>query len=98
MKSHVELRVQDAYEALHESADGQWDMIFLDAERPAYRGYWPDLRRTLKPGGLLAVDNAISHAEQLTEFRALVRGNPDVTEALAPSGAGALLIVRDPAT
>jgi predicted O-methyltransferase YrrM len=98
LKSHVELRVQDAYEALHESADGQWDMIFLDAERPAYRGYWPDLRRTLKPGGLLAVDNAISHAEQLTEFRALVRGNPDVTEALAPSGAGALLIVRDPAT
>lgn len=26
-------------------------MIFLDAERPAFSGYWPDLRRALRPGG-----------------------------------------------
>jgi predicted O-methyltransferase YrrM len=95
LRSHVELRVQDARETLRESADGQWDMIFLDAERPAYAAYWSDLRRTLRPGGLLAVDNVISHAEQLIEFRALVRDTPDVSEALAPTGAGALLVVRD---
>jgi predicted O-methyltransferase YrrM len=71
-------------------------MVFLDAERPAYTTYWAGLRRALKPGGLLAVDNAISHADQLTDFRALVSDTPEVTEALAPTGAGALLIVRDP--
>jgi predicted O-methyltransferase YrrM len=71
-------------------------MIFLDAERPAYPGYWPDLVRALKPAGLLAVDNVISHADQLAEFRALVSADPRVTEALVPTGAGALLIVRDP--
>ncbi len=96
LRSNVELRVQDAAETVRDSADDAWDMIFLDAERPAYTTYWPDLRRALKPGGLLAVDNAISHADQLTEFRALVRETPEVTEALAPTGAGALLIVRDP--
>lgn len=93
---YVELRVQDAADALRESADAQWDMIFLDAERPAYPRYWPDLRRTLKPGGLLVVDNVISHAEQVRDFRALVTDSPGLTEALAPTGAGALLVVRDP--
>jgi predicted O-methyltransferase YrrM len=96
LRSSVELRVEDAADTLRESADDAWDMIFLDAERPAYPRYWPDLRRALKPGGLLAVDNVISHADQLTEFRALVRDAPDFTEALAPTGAGALLVVRDP--
>lgn len=90
----VELRVQDAADALKQSAGSQWDLIFLDAERPAYPGYWPDLLRTLRPGGLLVVDNVISHAEQVVEFRALVSAEPDVSEALAPTGAGLLLIVR----
>ncbi len=92
----VELRVQDAAEALKGSSDSEWDMIFLDAERPAYPGYWPDLVRALKPAGLLAVDNVISHADQVAEFRALVSAAPRVTEALVPTGAGALLVVRDP--
>lgn len=96
LRAFVELRVQDAGEVLGESADACWDMIFLDAERPAYVSYWPDLVRTLTPGGLLVVDNVISHAEQVAGFRELVSATPGITEALAPTGAGALLIVRDP--
>ncbi|MGN6170849.1 MAG: O-methyltransferase [Solirubrobacteraceae bacterium] len=92
----VELRVGDASQALRGSSDAQWDLIFLDAERPAYRGYWPDIVRALKPGGLLVVDNAISHAEEVRDFRELVRRAPNVTEVVAPTGAGALLVVRDP--
>jgi predicted O-methyltransferase YrrM len=53
--------------------------------------------RTLKPGGLLVVDNVISHADQVRDFRALVSADPRVAEALAPTGAGALLVVRDKA-
>ena len=96
LRSHVELRVEDAAESLRASRDGQWDMIFLDAERPAYTTYWADLRRSLRPGGVLAVDNVISHAEQVSR---LPRAGPDsggVSEALAPTGAGVLLIVREP--
>ena len=29
-------------------ADGAFDLIFLDAERPHYAGYWPDLIRVLR--------------------------------------------------
>ena len=92
----VDLRVQDAADALKQSPDAEWDLIFLDAERPAYPGYWLDLLRTLRPGGLLAVNNVLSHADQVAEFRTLVTAEPEVTEALAPTGAGLLLIVRNP--
>jgi len=96
LRDQVDLRVQDAAETLRQSTSGQWDMIFLDAERPAYPDYWPDLRRVLRPGGLLVVDNVISHADQVSDFRALVSETPGFTEAVVPTGAGALLIVRDP--
>jgi len=90
----VDLRVADAGTVLSASADGEWEFIFLDAERPAYSAYWPDLVRVLAPRGLLAVDNVISHAEELAEFRELVANDERVTDAVAPTGAGALLVVR----
>jgi predicted O-methyltransferase YrrM len=91
----VDLRIQDAADTLRQSEDAEWEMIFLDAERPAYVSYWPDLVRTLAPRGVLAVDNVLSHAAELEDFRAMVSADERVTEALAPTGAGALLIVRD---
>lgn len=97
LRGYVDLRVQDAAQTLSDSDDGRWDMIFLDAERPAYTAYWPHLHRTLKPGGLLAVDNVISHAEQVTDFRKLIHETTGIREAVAPTGAGLLLVVRDPA-
>jgi predicted O-methyltransferase YrrM len=97
LRDRVDLLVADAADVLRDSADEAWDMIFLDAERPAYSGYWPSIVRVLRPGGLLAVDNVTSHADQVREFRALVTADPRVSEALAPTGAGALLVVREPA-
>jgi predicted O-methyltransferase YrrM len=98
LRELVELRVQDAGESLRETPDGRWDMIFLDAERPAYADYWPQLARVLRPGGLLAVDNVLSHADQVADFRALIRSDGRVGEAVVPTGAGLLLVVRDPAS
>ena len=91
----VELRVEDAAATLAQAAAGEWGFVLLDAERPAYAGYWPDLVRTLAPRGLLVVDNVISHADELTSFRELVASDVRVTVALAPTGAGALLVVRE---
>jgi predicted O-methyltransferase YrrM len=90
----VELRVEDAAATLAQAADGSWDFILLDAERPFYVGYWPDLVRTLRPSGLLVVDNVISHASELMEFRNVVESDGRVADALCPVGAGALLVVR----
>jgi len=95
LDSFVELHTRDAADTLRDSADGSWDMIFLDAERPAYAGYWPDLVRVLRPGGLLVIDNVLSHAEEVRDLRQLADSDRSVSQALAPTGAGALLIVKD---
>lgn len=95
LDEYVELRIEDAAFTLANAEDGSRDMIFLDAERPAYPGYWPELIRVLRPGGLLVVDNVLSHAAEVAEFRALVSEAPGVTESLVPTGAGALLVVTD---
>jgi predicted O-methyltransferase YrrM len=90
----VELRTGDAADALRDAPAGAWDLVFLDAERPQYPGYWPDLVRTLRPRGLIAADNAISHAEEMAPFRAVVDADPDAVSALDATGAGLLLVTR----
>ena len=91
----AELVTGDAGETLRVSADGAWDLVFLDAERPAYAGYWPDLLRVLRPGGgLLAIDNVVSHAAEVADVTALIEAEPAVTSALVPVGAGIRLVVR----
>jgi predicted O-methyltransferase YrrM len=93
LRELVELRIEDAAVSLRESSNGGWDMIFLDAERPAYAGYWPDLMRVLGPGGLLAVDNVLSHAGEVEDFRFLISSDERFSEAVVPTGTGLLLVV-----
>jgi predicted O-methyltransferase YrrM len=96
LEAFAKLRLEGARACLAESADAFWDLIFLDAERSEYVSFWPDLVRTLRPGGMLVVDNVISHDVELAEFRKLVEGDSRVMDALAPIGAGALLVVKHP--
>ena len=88
------LRTEDAAAALRAAPDRSFDLVFLDAERDAYVAYWPDVVRVLAPGGLLAVDNVVSHADQFRDFRALVDADDRVDQALVAIGAGVLLVVR----
>ena len=90
----VELVVGDACAVLAEEPDAACGLVFLDAERPAYPGYWADLIRVLEPGGLLVVDNVRSHADQVAPFRELVEADARVDWADAASGAGLLLIAK----
>ena len=92
----VELRTEDAGLTLAQSSDSEWDLVFLDAERPAYASYVTDLVRTLAPGGLLAVDNVLSHEHELHEFTARIEAEPTLTQTVVPVGAGLRLAVRDP--
>jgi predicted O-methyltransferase YrrM len=92
----VELLTEDAGAALATFGDAAWDLVFLDAERPAYAGYWPDLVRVLAHPGVLVVDNAISHAEQVADLQALVEADERVVASLVPIGAGALVVARAP--
>ena len=91
----VELRTEDVAETLRRSGDGQWDFVFLDAERPAYAGYWRELLRALRPrGGLLAIDNVLSHPDEVADVTGLIDAEPSVESVLVPIGAGVRLVVR----
>jgi predicted O-methyltransferase YrrM len=90
----VELRVEDAAKTLAGSADGQWDLVFLDAERPHYVSYLDDLVRSLKPGGALVVDNVLSHADELRDFTQAIEAIAELTQTVVPVGAGLRVAVK----
>jgi predicted O-methyltransferase YrrM len=74
--------------------DAEFDLIFLDSERTAYPAWWPDIKRTLRPGGLIVADNASTHVEELAPFVAIVKVDPEFTTSLVPVGNGEFLAVR----
>ena len=94
LADRVELRTEDAQLTLTRSDAARWDFVFLDAERAAYPSYVPDLVRVLAPGGVLAVDNVISHQHELHTFTDLIEARGDLTQAVVPVGAGLRLAVR----
>jgi predicted O-methyltransferase YrrM len=71
-----------------------FDLIFLDSERGEYPGWWHDIKRILHPGGLLLVDNATSHAQQLAPFFALVKSDLEFMTSLVPVGNGEFLATK----
>jgi predicted O-methyltransferase YrrM len=91
LASVIELRVGDAGSVLASSPDDAWDLVFLDAERDRYVAYWPELVRSTGRPGLIAVDNVLSHADELVAFTELVADDDRVASALVPVGAGVLL-------
>jgi predicted O-methyltransferase YrrM len=94
LASYISQVHDDAGRLLERSADGAFDMIFLDSERPEYPGWWPNLRRVLRPGGLLVVDNATSHPVEIAPFVALVKADAKFTTSLVPVGNGEFLAVK----
>jgi predicted O-methyltransferase YrrM len=94
LSHHISLVQDDAGRALACSGEGAFDLVFLDSERPEYPGWWPHLKRVLRPGGLLVVDNAISHSTELAPFVALVRADSDFVTSLVSVGNGEFLAVK----
>ena len=86
----------EAGHALAAERGDAFDLVFLDSERLEYPGWWPDLKRVVRRGGLLVVDNATSHPEQMAPFIALVEADPEFTTCLVPVGNGEFLATRSP--
>ena len=88
----VEFLVSDAQDYLRKTTE-KFDFILLDAERDAYCDYWNYLPQILKEkGGLLVVDNVVSHESEVKDFLNLIRDNPKFSTTTLPIGAGLFLV------
>ena len=87
--ARVELRQQGGGAYLAALADGSIDLLFLDAERVEYPRWWPHPLRVLRPGGVLAIDNVLSHADELAPFLSLLsHATPPPVAATVAIGKG----------
>src|SRR5262249_10892926 len=92
--SVADLQVGDGGAYLADLPDGCVDLLFLDAERVEYPGWWPHPVRVLRPGGVLAVDNVASHPDEVAEFLALVAADARCITTTVAVGRGLPLAWR----
>lgn len=87
----VELREADALEGL--KALSGLAFCFIDAERDMAAAAYELALAALPTGGVIAVDNAISHAEEFPQFLYDAEMDPRVDAVIVPIGSG-LLVCR----
>ncbi|OYO32394.1 methyltransferase [Janthinobacterium sp. PC23-8] len=90
----IEQKLGDAGDVLRAAQDGAWDFIFLDSARSQYQAWWPQLDRVLAPGGVLVIDNATSHYEEMAAFLDGIRLDTRYTTCLVPVGKGEFIAVK----
>ena len=94
LAARIDLVRDDAGRVLARCESSAFDFVFLDSERREYPGWWPDLRRVLRPGGLLVVDNATSHTQEMAPFVEMVEADGQFACALVPVGNGEFVAVK----
>ncbi|MER5339323.1 O-methyltransferase [Streptomyces mirabilis] len=96
----IDLRLGDADETLRAlPQEPLIDMVFLDADKPGYLGYWEQLVPRVRPGGLFLADNvlyggdaadpeAIGNAAAIRAFNQHVCADPRVESVMLPVADG----------
>ena len=88
----IDFWVGDALNFL-ENCQEKYDFILLDAERDAYLNYWVYLQNIMiHQGGVLIVDNVISHASEVKDFICKVKKDERFMTTTLPIGAGLFVV------
>ncbi|WP_283135577.1 O-methyltransferase [Rhizohabitans arisaemae] len=95
-----------ALDVLPRLADGGYDLVFCDAAKREYTDYYVESLRLLRPGGIVAFDNALwgdkvadpsrrdPDTVAVRELGKLVRDDERLTPLLIPLGDGLLAAVK----
>lgn len=95
-----------ALEVLPRLTDGAYDLVLIDADKKEYAEYLEQAVRLLRPGGVLAIDNALWHdrvadpaqrdvaTTTIRELGKAVRDHADLVSAMLPVGDGLLTAVK----
>lgn len=107
----IELVLQPALATLRQQLDagqaGQYDLAFIDADKPAYRDYYEACLQLVRPGGVIAIDNILLNGrvvepqsahprsvEILRAFNAGLKHDDRVDQCILPMGDGMTLLRR----
>ncbi|GAB3999462.1 O-methyltransferase [Nocardioides marmoraquaticus] len=92
-----------ALDVLPRLTDGAYDLVFCDGDKREYVDYLTEALRLLRPGGVVAFDNALWHDKvadpaqrdpetvAVRELGAVVRDREDLVPLLLPVGDGLLV-------
>ena len=95
-----------ALDVLPRLADASYDLVLVDADKTEYSDYLTAALRLLRPGGVVAMDNALwsgrvadpaardPESVALREVAKLVRDHDELVPALLPVGDGLLVAVK----
>jgi predicted O-methyltransferase YrrM len=89
VEAYVELVQGDALELLPRR--DHLGFCFLDAERTMLPALFDILIPRLVAGGLITVDNVISHAHEIPGFLPAIEADPRLDSVVVPIGSGVLL-------
>ena len=87
----VSLHVADCGEFLRECDTATYDLIFLDSDRTAYSRWVDDLVRATR-FGLIVVDNATTHPEELLDFKRYLSDKLGFAIGVVPIGNGQMIV------
>jgi predicted O-methyltransferase YrrM len=91
----VSLQRADAARWLSALEASPVDFMFLDADRSRYTDLWRQIRRVLRPGGVVVVDNALSHPDECAPFIEQVLSTDGYVAESYPIGKGLFVILKD---
>lgn len=104
--SRYRLIMGQALEVLPRLTDGGYDLVFVDAAKPEYPHYLAEGVRLLRPGGVIAFDNALGNGRMadrahrdpssaaLRAVGVMVRDDQTLVPLLLPLDDGLLLALR----
>jgi caffeoyl-CoA O-methyltransferase len=101
----IELRIAPALDTLRAlPARPDWDLAFIDADKPSYPLYYEECLARLRPNGVILVDNVLwsgavvdpgardANTVHIREFNDRVAADPRVDAAMLPLGDGLTLL------
>lgn len=110
LEARIDFRLQDALVTLRQLLDageaGQYDFVFIDADKQNYQQYYELSLELVRPGGLIAVDNTlwsgdVANAENnepstraIRRFNDHIKRDARVIKSLVPIGDGLTLLLK----
>jgi predicted O-methyltransferase YrrM len=72
----IDSRINDAFNEIRK-IKGEFDFIFIDANKEDYLRFWKLLKDRIAPGGAVVAHNVINYARDMRDFLDAIKNDPE---------------------